>query len=97
VAPLVVKEGTPVGDHVLKIADLRLVDGGVVDLVQNPTGDRAPDTAGGGVRSSDAIFSAAGPTWRHSRAAGRYSLTFSLMAHKHSLPRPSGEPPKRST
>ena len=44
-ATFVAEESFPVGDEVLQIADLRPIDGRIVDLVQDALGDGKPDFA----------------------------------------------------
>jgi hypothetical protein len=57
----VAEEGFPIADEILQVADLRPIDGRVVDLVQNAFGDRKPDTAQGRVSTSNAVLIAACP------------------------------------
>src|SRR5713101_6255292 len=61
-AALVMKETLAVGDEVLEVPDLRAVDGGVVDLVQDAGGDGEPDGAARGVRRSDCVLRALRPS-----------------------------------
>src|SRR5689334_23936576 len=58
---LVVEEGLPVADEVLQVAYLRLIDGRVVDLVQDTLGDGEPDPAQRRVRGPYPVLVAAGP------------------------------------
>src|SRR6185369_12203010 len=62
--PLVVKEGLAVGHQILEVPDLRTVDGGMVDLVQDAGGDGEPDRATGRVRRSYRVLRALGPSGR---------------------------------
>ena len=63
VAALVMEEVLTVGHQVLQVADLRSIDGGVVDLVQDAGGDREPDAAASGVCRPDGVLGALGPSW----------------------------------
>src|SRR5581483_5335690 len=67
---LVEEEGCTVTDEILQVADLRPIDGRVVDLVQNAFGDRKPDTAQGRVSTSNAVLIAACPARIDSGTAG---------------------------
>jgi hypothetical protein len=61
VAPLVVEERLAVGHEVLQVADLRAVDGGIVDLVQDAGGYGEPHRAAGRVRRADRVLRALRP------------------------------------
>jgi len=58
VALFFVDEAGAIGDQQLHVASLGMVDGGVVDLVEDAVGDGEPDAAGGGVGRADGVFDA---------------------------------------
>ena len=72
--PFVAEEGRTIGDEILEIADLRPVDGGVIDLVEDSLGDREPDPARRRISSSDAVLVASGPAWLDAGLAGGWML-----------------------
>src|SRR5262249_40033024 len=70
-APFFVEESGAVRNQELRIANLRAIDGGIVDLSQNTLTQREPDPAGGGISGSDAIFGTSGPSrWNPGLAKG---------------------------
>ena len=75
VAALVVEEGFPIAHHVLHVAHLRRVDGGVVDLGVDAVGERVPDPARHGVRGSYGIFRTTRPPRLDAGRAGRWILS----------------------
>ena len=71
----VVKEGFAVGDEVLEVADLRPVNGRVVDLVENAFGNGEPDPAQSRVSGPYPVLVAARPArFDAGSAGGRMSL-----------------------
>ena len=70
-AALVMEEALAVGHQVLEVANLRAVDGGIVDLVQHAGRDGEPDRTTGRVRRADRVLSALGPSWCDPRSAER--------------------------
>ena len=58
---LVVKKSLLVADQKLQIANLRSIDGGIVDFGVHPIGQRVPQTAGDGIRRSHPVFRAPRP------------------------------------
>ena len=75
VAAFVMEEGLAVSDQVLNVADLRGVDGGVVDLGDDPIGHGVPDATGNRVGSSDSVFGASRPSRRNPRTTWRWITT----------------------
>ncbi len=61
IAALLVEKRLTVGDEELHVANLRAVDGGVIDFVEDAVGDSEPDFAGRGVGGADGVFGAGGP------------------------------------
>src|SRR6478672_4893119 len=59
--PLVVSERSAVGDQILKIANLRSVDGGKVNFVDNPRRQRKPEPTRSGVSSANRVSVTARP------------------------------------
>src|SRR2546425_12890973 len=81
-AALVMEEALAVGDEVLQVPDLRAVDGGIVDLVQDAGGDGDPDRAVRRVRRPDRVLRALRPSRRDAgRAEG--ALRSSERRHVH--------------
>src|SRR5713101_4521665 len=68
-AALIMEETLAVGDEVLEVPDLRAVDGGVVDLVQDAGGDGEPDRAARRVRRADRVLRALRPSRCDARGA----------------------------
>ena len=72
VAAFFMEESLAIGDEELHVADLRAVDGGAVNLVEDAVRDGEPDFAGGGVGGADGVFGAGGPSgFEAGRAEGR--------------------------
>src|SRR2546425_8953376 len=61
-AALIMEEALAVGDEVLEVPDLRAVDGGIVDPVQDAGGDGEPDRAARRVRRADRVLRALRPS-----------------------------------
>src|SRR5262249_4286921 len=61
VAFFLVKESSAVGNQELGIADLRPINGGIVDFCEDTLRQREPDPAGGGIGGANAIFATVGP------------------------------------
>src|SRR5262249_22139956 len=74
-ALFLVKEGLAVGDQKLRVANLRAVNGGIVDLGHNALGQGEPDAAGGGVGCTDTVLRTGGPRRRDSRMAKRVTVS----------------------
>src|SRR5664279_1405354 len=74
-ATLVMEECLPVCHQVLNIADLRGVDGGVVNLGDHAIGDGVPDAAGHGVSGADCVLRSARPPRRNPRTMWRWTYT----------------------
>lgn len=83
---LILEERLTIGDQVLEIADLRPVDRGVVDLVENPLRESEPDAAQGRIRSAHAVLVAAGPAGLDARSTPGRSVC-SYGRHGDSLSR----------
>ena len=81
----VAEEGFSVGDQILQIADLRPIDGRVVDLVQDALGDGKPDPAQSRVSSAHAFFVTARPARFDARTAGS-GICIQQNRHHDSLP-----------
>src|SRR3954451_5572357 len=75
---LFMKEGLPIGDQELHIANLRPIDGGVVNFVQNAMRQREPDPTPGRIGRSHALFGARSPARGNSRASKSH---FTLLGH----------------
>ena len=67
-------EGLAVGEEELHVADLRAVDGGVIDLVEDAVGAGKPDAAGGGVGGADGVFNTGGPARLEARRTEGFAL-----------------------
>src|SRR5271166_2019491 len=76
VAALVMEEGLSVGDQKLEVADLRRVDGGMIDLVENSKRKREPNVARGRIGSPHRVLGTAGPSRLDTRTAGRGRRSF---------------------
>ena len=61
VALFLVAKRFAVGDEILKIAGVRLINAGIVNLVDDAVADGEPKAATGVVGSADAFFRAGGP------------------------------------
>src|SRR5215831_1274659 len=61
-------------DQELHVAHLRVVDRGVINLVQNSVRTREPYPARGGIGSAHGILHARGPAGRHARGAEGLAL-----------------------
>ena len=64
---LLVKEAFSIGDQELQVPDLRMVDRGVIDFVQDAVREREPDAARIRVRGADPFLRARGPARRNAR------------------------------
>src|ERR1051325_1923631 len=62
VAPFFVAEGLAIGDQKLKIAGVRAIHVGIIQLVDDAVAEGEPDAAAGVVSGADAFLGAAGPT-----------------------------------
>src|SRR5262245_59480822 len=71
VAALVLKKRFAVGDEKLQIADLRPIDGRVVNLVDDSARQGEPDPADGGICGAEAVLVVARPARGDTGAAGR--------------------------
>ena len=71
VALFLVAEGLAVADEKLKIARVRLVDGRVVDFVDDAVTEREPDPAARMISGAQAFFCAGGPAGLDSGRAER--------------------------
>jgi hypothetical protein len=80
---LLVEETLPVRDEELEVPELRPVDGGVVDLGDDPVPDREPEPAGAGVGRADAVFRAVGPSRRDPRPSERL-FPIGILPHRGS-------------
>ncbi len=63
VAPLLMEERLAIRDQELHVANLRPIDGGVVNFVVDPVRDCEPDPAGSRIGRADGVFRAGGPAW----------------------------------
>ena len=55
------KEGLPVGNEVLKIANLWVIDRRIIHFGDDPVPKREPNPAGRGVGGSDSVFATMSP------------------------------------
>ena len=66
----VAEKGFPIGDEILQVADLRPIDGRVVDLVEDAFGDRKPDPAQSRVSGPHTVLVTPCPAGLDAGAAG---------------------------
>ena len=76
----VTEESFPVRDEILQVADLRPINGRVVDLVEDAFGDRKPDPAQSRVSGPHPVLVAACPAGFDPRTAARRMLFFKRVA-----------------
>src|SRR5262245_49373986 len=72
--PLVVNERVAVGDQILKIAYLRSVDGGKVDLVHDSRGQCKPEPTRSRIGGADCVFVTARPPRFNAGLAKRFAI-----------------------
>ena len=61
IPPLFMEKRLAIGDEKLHVANLRAIDRGAVDLVQDAVRHGEPDFAGGGIGGAHRVFGAGGP------------------------------------
>ncbi len=66
----VVEESLAVGDQVLQIADLRPIDGRIINLIENTLGNGEPHATQGGVGGAYTVLVAASPAGFDPRTTG---------------------------
>jgi len=74
VALLFVNEASAVRDEQFHVSGLRMVNGGVVNLVEDAVRDGEPDAAGRGVCSAYRVLDAGSPAGLHARCAEGFPL-----------------------
>src|SRR5882672_9679528 len=79
IAFLLVKEGLAVCDQVLKITDLRLVDRGEINFVENSMRERKPYPACGIVSRPNPLFCAARPARDQSRTTEGFNTHYTIF------------------
>ena len=76
VAAFFVEKTFPIADQELQVADLRQVDGGEVNLVNDAGGRRIPDATRSGIRGADDVLGAARPSRRDAWSSKGLGLVF---------------------
>src|SRR5262249_7034366 len=93
IAFLFVKEGFTISDQELGIANLRAVDGGVIDFCEDAHGHCKPDPAGGRIRGSNAILRAGSPCGMDAgRSKSAVASTPLIASHERSRPQAPVQP-----
>src|SRR5260370_9779319 len=77
---LFVEKSLAVGDEKLRVANLRTVDGRIVDLGHNALGQGEPYAAGGRISGTNAVFGAGRPGSRKSCLANRIAAGWGAIA-----------------
>src|SRR5262249_47171772 len=62
------------GDEELHVADLGLVNGGMINLVEDTVRTGKPDSARGGVGGADGVLDTGRPAWRKARRTEGFAL-----------------------
>ena len=81
----VAEERFPIGDEILQVANLRPINGRVVDFVENAFGDRKPDPTQSRVSGPHAVLVAACPAGFDPRTAAS-RMILQQTRHCNSFP-----------